>query len=48
MSVVHAPTYQWTVDEFEKLGEAGIFDEDDRVELLNGEIESQGGRAELV
>ena len=38
MSVLHAPTYQWTVDEFEKLGEAGVFHEDDRVELLNGEI----------
>src|SRR5437870_2459208 len=38
MSVLHASTYRWTVDEFEKLGEAGIFHEDDRVELLNGEI----------
>src|SRR5260221_10369683 len=38
MSVLHAPTYQWTVEEYEKLGEAGIFHEDDRVELLNGDI----------
>jgi Uma2 family endonuclease len=38
MNVLHAPTYQWTVEEYEKLGEAGIFHEDDRVELLNGEI----------
>ncbi|MGI9113425.1 MAG: Uma2 family endonuclease [Chthoniobacterales bacterium] len=30
--------YRFTVDEFDKLGEAGIFDEDDRVELLDGEI----------
>src|SRR3954447_25409712 len=38
MKVIDAPTYQWTVDEWQKLGEAGIFHEDDRVELLNGEI----------
>ncbi|HEV7405844.1 MAG TPA: Uma2 family endonuclease [Chthoniobacteraceae bacterium] len=38
MKVLNAPTYEWTVDEWEKLGEAGIFHEDDRVELLNGEI----------
>lgn len=33
-----APTYRFSVEEYHKLGEAGIFDEDDRVELLNGEI----------
>jgi hypothetical protein len=38
MSVLHAPTYRWTVEEYEALGRAGIFGEDDRVELLNGEI----------
>jgi Uma2 family endonuclease len=38
MNVLHAPTYQWTVEEYEQLGRAGIFDENDRVELLNGEI----------
>lgn len=38
MQVQHAPRYHWTVPEFEKLGKAGIFGEDDRVELLNGEI----------
>jgi hypothetical protein len=38
MNVLHAPTYQWTVEEYEKLGEAGIFHENDRVELLNGDI----------
>jgi Uma2 family endonuclease len=38
MSVLHAPTYHWTVEEYEKLNGAGIFTESDRVELLNGEI----------
>jgi Uma2 family endonuclease len=38
MSLLHAPTYRWTVEEYEELGRAGIFNEDDRVELLNGEI----------
>jgi Uma2 family endonuclease len=37
-SVLHAPTYRWTVEEYEELGRAGFFDENDRVELLNGEI----------
>lgn len=30
--------YSFTVDEFAKMGEAGIFTEDDRVELIGGEI----------
>ncbi|MDQ3624679.1 MAG: Uma2 family endonuclease [Verrucomicrobiota bacterium] len=30
--------YRFTVEEWHKLGEAGIFAEDDRVELLDGEI----------
>jgi len=38
MNVLHAPTYRWTVEEYEELGRVGIFDENDRVELLNGEI----------
>src|SRR5947209_3826901 len=38
MSVNTAPTYQFSVEEYIKLGEAGIFHEDDRVELLNGDI----------
>jgi Uma2 family endonuclease len=38
MSVAHAPTDEWTVEEYEKLNAAGIFTESDRVELLNGEI----------
>ncbi len=31
-------TYRFSVEEFNKLGEAGIFAEDERVELLDGEI----------
>lgn len=38
MQATHAPRYQWTVEKYEKLGEAGIFGPNDRVELLNGEI----------
>lgn len=34
----HAPNYRFSVEEYHKLGEAGIFTEDDRVELLNGDI----------
>ncbi len=30
--------HRFTVDEFAKMGEAGIFTEDDRVELIDGEI----------
>jgi len=37
-SVTAAETYRWSVEEYQKLGEAGIFHEDDRVELLNGDI----------
>jgi Uma2 family endonuclease len=36
--IAHAETYRFSVEEYNKLGEAGIFHEDDRVELLNGEI----------
>ena len=38
MQVHHAPRYHWTVEKYEKLGTAGIFGPNDRVELLNGEI----------
>src|ERR687887_2846229 len=37
MSVV-LKTHRFTVDEYHRMGEAGIFSEDDRVELLAGEI----------
>jgi hypothetical protein len=37
-SVTTAPTYRWSAEEYQKLGEVGIFHEDDRVELLNGDI----------
>jgi Uma2 family endonuclease len=35
---VQAPRRLFTVDQFHQMGEAGIFAEDDRVELLAGEI----------
>ncbi len=38
MSVTAATTYEFTVEEYRRLGEVGIFHEDDRVELLNGNI----------
>lgn len=38
MSLLHAPTYQWTIERYEALGPMGIFDSKDRVELLNGAI----------
>jgi Uma2 family endonuclease len=36
--IAHADPYKFSVEEYHRLGEAGIFEEDDRVELLNGEI----------
>jgi Uma2 family endonuclease len=36
--VTGAPTYEFSVEEYLRLGEVGILDEDDRVELLNGNI----------
>ncbi|MCO6479675.1 MAG: Uma2 family endonuclease [Phaeodactylibacter sp.] len=30
--------YRWTVEDYHRLGKAGILDEDSRVELLNGQI----------
>jgi Uma2 family endonuclease len=38
MSTATETPYRFTVSDYEKLGRAGIFDEDDRVELLDGEI----------
>lgn len=35
MSVVR---HRFTVDEYHKMGEAGVFGEDDRVELMDGEV----------
>src|SRR5947209_6069785 len=36
--VQQLPRRKFTVEEFERMGEAGILDEDDRVELIDGEI----------
>ena len=36
--VTEVRRHSFTVDEFAKMGEAGIFTEDDRVELIDGEI----------
>ena len=36
--VANVPRRRFTVDEFARMGEAGIFTEDDRVELIDGEI----------
>lgn len=38
MSILHAPTYHWTVEEYEQLGQTEVFCGKPRVELLNGEI----------
>ena len=38
MMPVTAPTRPFTVQEYHKLGEVGILHEDDRIELLNGEL----------
>ena len=36
--VADVPRHRFTVDEFARMGEAGIFAEDDRVELIDGEV----------
>lgn len=33
-----AVRHRFTVEEYRKMGEAGIFGEDDRVELIDGEV----------
>jgi Uma2 family endonuclease len=35
---VHAPKHAFTVEEYHRMAEAGIFTEDDRVELVEGEV----------
>ncbi|HZR00732.1 MAG TPA: Uma2 family endonuclease [Chloroflexota bacterium] len=35
---VQLPRWRFTVDEFERMIEAGVFKEDDRVELIDGEV----------
>ena len=35
---VHAPKHAFTVEEYHRMVEAGIFTEDDRVELIEGEV----------
>jgi Uma2 family endonuclease len=36
--IAHAEIYRFSVEEYEKLGDAGIFQVEERVELLDGEI----------
>ena len=36
--ITDAPHYSFSVEEYHKLGEAGILGEDDRIELLHGEL----------
>ncbi len=36
--IAHADTYKFSVQEYHRLGEVGFFDEDDRIELLNGDL----------
>src|SRR5437867_13372816 len=36
--IARSPTYRFTVDEYQRLGELGILGEDDRVELIQGEL----------
>ncbi|MBA2409735.1 MAG: Uma2 family endonuclease [Gammaproteobacteria bacterium] len=38
MSAVAPQPYRFNVDEYHRMGEAGIFHEDQRVELINGEV----------
>jgi hypothetical protein len=38
VSEAEVAKHRFTVEEFRKMGEAGIFGEDDRVELVEGEI----------
>lgn len=45
------PRLRWTLAEFDRLSELGVFRDDDRIELIGGELvpmQSKGGRHELV
>jgi Uma2 family endonuclease len=45
------PRLRWTVAEFERLAEVGVFTEDDRIELIGGELvpmSPKGNRHEVV
>ncbi|HZT46732.1 MAG TPA: Uma2 family endonuclease [Hyphomicrobiaceae bacterium] len=45
------PRLRWTLEEFERLGELGIFTEDDHIELIGGELvpmSPKGNRHEAV
>jgi Uma2 family endonuclease len=45
------PRLCWSLDEFDRLTEVGIFAEDDRIELIGGELvpmQAKGARHELV
>jgi Uma2 family endonuclease len=45
------PRLRWTVAEFERLAEVGVFTEDDRIELIGGELvpmSPKGNRHEMV
>jgi Uma2 family endonuclease len=32
------PRHRWTVDDYHRMGEVGLLDPDDRVELIEGDI----------
>lgn len=36
--VIRIPRYRFSIDEFHRMVTAGVFDEDDRVELIEGEV----------
>jgi Uma2 family endonuclease len=38
MSAVVVPRHRFSVDEYHRMGEAGLFGEDDRIELIEGEV----------
>ena len=45
------PRLRWTLSEFERLGELGVFTEEDRIELIEGELvpmSPKGNRHEVV